>query len=533
MNIALTNLHIQVEAEYSKTGVRSIPSGNLKNGLRAYPPPISPFLPPESFGNSERQGNLKYWGSVAKRSDITEKVNAYFEPCMKWSEDHVSTTARKMVEQRFAGMNVEISSIQTAFKTLPSGSSPGFPLNRCGIKDKKDGKAWLMYECNRMKKLLRKGKINRNSRKLRFPPCDLGFRSQLCEVGENKPRLVWIYPGVVKIFEQMFSVPWMDAAMNNDNLGWNVNWLHGCSYNLWRQLTNHDGATYGIDFRSFDRRICSEAIKWAFSLLRKSFNFKYRWQKNVWKMIVHYFIHTPLLAYDEIFLTHYGIPSGSAFTQIIGSLVNLYLSTDIAMRLGIKNGVFKHYDTPSFDDIFIVMRVLGDDSLVKLKFMLGGRDRKWIEHLAFNIHNMVVHPAKGFFYPRTDDMEIDAKIDFEFLGKNLVGPYDVTVDLVWLRSQLYVPEEPDLVPGDVLTRIIGLMWSSGSLHEHYLYLRRMWDWIRMRYPDAQPTLMKRGQKRWFLFVEGTAVPDLRLPDYGAIYQRYATQNKRRLYSTCF
>lgn len=84
----------------------------------------------------------------------------------------------------------------------------------------------------------------------------------------------------------------------------------------------HFSQFMSIDYSSFDQTISSWLIEDAFSIVRCAFRMTPADEK-LFDVIVHDFIHKRFVLADGILESHKGVPSGSMFTQVIDSIVNV------------------------------------------------------------------------------------------------------------------------------------------------------------------------------------------------------------------
>merc|ERR1712094_37528 len=111
-----------------------------------------------------------------------------------------------------------------------------------------------------------------------------------------------------------------------------------------------------------------------------------------WNQLIDYFINTPLLIGNEIWVKHGGVPSGSYFTQLIDCVLNMialfYGVLLLARRLSPQD--------PKLSRVLAHINVLGDDSIMKLKYSISITDLEWmLEEIKLGT-GFVSHVSKGF-----------------------------------------------------------------------------------------------------------------------------------------
>jgi len=184
-------------------------------------------------------------------------------------------------------------------------------------------------------------------------PCLAWARTQF----NDKTRLVWGYPYSMTILEGLFAKPLIDHftdtnsplafAMTTLNLGSKI-----------RVSSYHKRWAYSIDMSSYDASIAQSLIHIAFKIIGTWFDLDQKEPttglayRGILAKVENYFIHTPIVMPDlRIYLgKRHGVPSGSFFTQLIDSIVNIIIAGTISSRFNLF--VDK-------DDIL----VLGDDLL--------------------------------------------------------------------------------------------------------------------------------------------------------------------------
>lgn len=184
-------------------------------------------------------------------------------------------------------------------------------------------------------------------------PCVAFKRTQF----NDKTRLVWGYPYAMTALEGLFARPlieWLKQGHTPMAFGKST----GVLGSQLRVAGRHFEWAYSTDVSSFDSAVGQQLIKCAFNILSTWFDLdvveptsghKYR---EIWNMIVDYFIHTPIVMPDGNVYKgkQHGVPSGSYFTQAIDSVVNTILVGAISAHFNLH---------VSKENVF----VLGDDIL--------------------------------------------------------------------------------------------------------------------------------------------------------------------------
>lgn len=185
-------------------------------------------------------------------------------------------------------------------------------------------------------------------------PCLAFKRTQF----NDKTRLVWGYPYAMTVIEGLVAQPLLDwfkggstpmaFAMSSQALGTKL-----------RVAAYHKEWAYSIDMSAFDSSISGELIHVAFNVLRTWYDLNQIEPesgitvRDIFDIVENYFIHTPIVMPDsQLYLgKRHGVPSGSFFTQIVDSIVNVIVAGTISHRFGLH---------VSKREIF----VLGDDLLM-------------------------------------------------------------------------------------------------------------------------------------------------------------------------
>lgn len=184
-------------------------------------------------------------------------------------------------------------------------------------------------------------------------PCLAFSRTQF----NGKTRLVWGYPYSMTVIEGLFAYPLLQRfkgastpmafAQTTMVLGTNL-----------RIASYHKEWVYSLDMSQFDATISSQLIRKAFKIISTWFDLNeiepisgVRY-KEIFDLVVDYFIKTPIVMPDGnvYFGKNHGVPSGSYFTQLVDSIVNVIIIGSISEAFSLH---------ASKEDLF----VLGDDVL--------------------------------------------------------------------------------------------------------------------------------------------------------------------------
>lgn len=192
----------------------------------------------------------------------------------------------------------------------------------------------------------------------------------------NKTRLVWGYPLEMTIMEARFARVLIDVfkrrstpmafAMTKMELG----------AKLSRYFAEQPGTSICLDYSKYDTTISATLIRRVFEILSTWFS-KVDREELGWDTIVKYFITTPIVMPDGHLYTgkNHGVPSGSYFTQMVDSVVNVALCYALRSRFSLTFGERQVY-------------VLGDDVILKHcgRYCLS-EWKSYLSTLGFNLHD--------------------------------------------------------------------------------------------------------------------------------------------------
>lgn len=162
-------------------------------------------------------------------------------------------------------------------------------------------------------------------------PCVAYKRTQ----GGNKTRLVWGYPLEMTIMEARFARPLIDVFKTKRSpMAFGLSKAELGAY-IHRYVVDQKGKIFALDYSKFDSTISASMIKQAFRILSTWFTPEDRKELG-WDRVVSYFIHTPIVMPDGHLykVKHHGVPSGSYFTQMVDSIVNVAVCYALSSRFG-------------------------------------------------------------------------------------------------------------------------------------------------------------------------------------------------------
>ncbi|GMK36934.1 MAG: RdRP [aquatic viral metagenome] len=215
--------------------------------------------------------------------------------------------------------------------------------------------------------------------KLKPLPCVAFYRTQPNKSdpkGPPKVRLVWGYPLAMTILEATVAIPIMDLLQENRHCPYPLGYTGlGIAGRL--QRARWSEIQFCMDWSKFDSTVPRKVLKVIFDYL-KSWFIDQESQRKV-EIVADYFFHSGILMPDgKVYVgRRRGIPSGSLFTQIVGSMANYFLIKYLAYRTNTW-----------VDDKGIL--VFGDDSVIPLsKFP---NLKAWAEEAGRL--GMTIHPDK-------------------------------------------------------------------------------------------------------------------------------------------
>jgi hypothetical protein len=185
-------------------------------------------------------------------------------------------------------------------------------------------------------------------------PCLAFKRTQF----NGKTRLVWGYPYSMTVVEGLVAYPLLSEFKGGRTPMAFANTTGHLGTKL-RVASYSSEWAYSLDMSQFDATISAELIHVAFKILRTWFDLSQvepvsgLTVKDIFNLVERYFIHTTIVMPNgKLYIgKDHGVPSGSYFTQVVDSIVNVIIGGTISDRFNLnvpKNGIF----------------VLGDDLLM-------------------------------------------------------------------------------------------------------------------------------------------------------------------------
>lgn len=391
---------------------------------------------------------------------------------------------------------------------IPSNTSPGLVLKRLGFKTKAEAFETAKRMAKKCKHFVGKGVSDPRMR----PTWSLASRSHLVLRSQEKVRVVWVCPLDHLLLEGCFALPLIEAYKAKDcPIAWDYGIFGGKYATTALKFNKDEDTAMNIDFSGFDESIPPWLINIAFDIMKSNLEFSYKpKQKIKWMKIFEYirscFIKTKFQTADgDIFAKDGGIPSGSWFTQIVGSICNHLVITYANLRA--------YHAVPEY------LKVLGDDSLSiyrdDQKIDVNVKDLiPWFRLLGLEANEKKTLISK--------DIE-----EISFLGHyfRLDGP--PWRPMSTLLTLLLYPESPDKDWIDAGMRAIGILYDSMSWH------KIVWRVCRILIEAAQREIAHykqnnidisyewtTSQERFFKYNLGIDVPTrIELPHEANLFMR--------------
>jgi len=339
---------------------------------------------------------------------------------------------------------------------FPGNKSPGFPYIMSNeITTKSDAYATDFRNIHRIWDMIGKG------HHVKLPDSAAYQRLQISPEGKDKVRPVWGYPTSVILEEGRFFYPqldWIENRTDDHPYAIGLEMANGGMQYV-NQMANKDpNSTYAlVDYSSFDTSPPGWLVRDAFEILSQNYDFSRVqdsegkiWYVNREQSIrrfskcISYFINTPVqMPNGERYLKSKGVPSGSMFTNLIDSIINMLVTKYVAYECTGKRLVRDLY--------------MGDDVVACLQGIVNLED--WA-NVARSVFGMVINMDKS--YVTTNPSRI------QFLGyynNNGVPERDSSM----LVASFIFPERTVTKAVDTITRAVGQMYSTLNPKKAYIW----------------------------------------------------------------
>lgn len=218
-------------------------------------------------------------------------------------------------------------------------------------------------------------------------PCVAYQKTAVVKPGKtDKVRFIWGYPLIMTMLEGIFSIPLIERCkeLERETSEMFTSFTlqpYSQAYVTLQERYSAAPATV-IDYSTYDSTVPDWVINDAFDLIFDMFTMQKEY-RTIFKVVRHYFIHTPIvLSSGTMFVKHHGIPSGSWFTNIVGSLCNALMMMYISILAHKK---------PT------IMKTMGDDNLT----IKGRQDVGKFSIILKDTFGVVVNPSKCYIGPLT------------------------------------------------------------------------------------------------------------------------------------
>jgi hypothetical protein len=364
-------------------------------------------------------------------------------------------------------------------------SSPGLPWIHHGFKKKRD-----VISNPACRQSIRKfwHFVKTQDRPMSLPDCQANVKSGI-STDTPKVRAIWGYPTTATLFEMCFVKPLTEYYNRYGGpIAYGYDMATGGARKLHRRLAGFRNK-YCLDIKRFDKDVPSSLIYMAFESFKLNIDFTAykgygipdaRQLIRAFDFMVDYFVNTSIRICDgKRFKKNGGIPSGSGWTQLIGSYIN-YLIITYAW-LDNKGKQLKD------------LLVFGDDSVFQSSEFIA------LDDIAASLAKL------GFTLNVQKSLVTTNRDEVEFLGFKISSGFPNRERDKWV-AQLYLPSRPDESLDDVLTRAAGLFYASGGVDYGFAQICR-----RLTALAPFDLVMPREFKR-FLRMLGVSTLDTVLPD---------------------
>lgn len=226
---------------------------------------------------------------------------------------------------------------------------------------------------------------------------------------------------------------------------------------LIEEILSAQDYVYMFDWSSFDATVQEWEIRFAFECLEHMLTFPSTVEFQIWRFLIELFLYRKIAGPQGLlYLKTLGIPSGSCFTNIIGSITNYVRIQYMFKRL-----------TNRFAEVF----THGDDSLAAVKstqFIPMDRFQEVCKPL-----NWLINLKKSNYSMKEENVS--------FLSRTVRERQNARDELVCLRMLMY--PEYDVLSGDISALRAQSICLDAGINSHYLYL--VYQYLKEKYGLAQ------------------------------------------------
>jgi hypothetical protein len=300
------------------------------------------------------------------------------------------------------------------------------------------------------------------------PPAKLAQRGHLHDAENPKSRPVWVVPAEIIVLEGKFAIPYIDRLKSTKTVLIGENSMYHLIQLLNGIVKDDDTMSASIDWSAFDSSLPNWLIDEAFKIIKNSFNLGYTFNLKqgvhttkkkgkdekakaensaiangkLFDWLTTNFKKTKIMLPNGTILKKmHGIPSGSYFTQAVGSICNYIVVCFLMYMMGIED----------FD-----VHVLGDDSYTR--FTGSGFDLQLAADLAWKYFKMKLNVKKSSVK--------NIRQPQKFLGYETQGERLVRSDEEFAKMVLY-PERDVLTLEQSFSRVFAYYLLGGVNNAWY------------------------------------------------------------------
>lgn len=324
------------------------------------------------------------------------------------------------------------------------------------------------------------------------PECQMSVLERHQEtkvISKTKGRIIWSVPIEVVLFEGQYACPYYQWIKTHQDCP--IMLGRDNKARMFRYVTEvHDKVRVTLDWSQFDSRVPSWLIAIVLNHLIRNVDFLYG--EDVDKIVAEtqsYFIHTRVVSdsFGVDFTKHQGIPSGSMWTQIVGSICNMLV---VRYCLNLR-GVY-------FGDHL----VLGDDTI----FALTVQDRAAAEMVL----QQLAADAMTFFGFNLSTQKCDISppgCNVSFIGFTVAPDGREVPNYDKIRFKLrYTPQVLTLDQEKI--RFLALYYIGGYAIPEFQAIARYLDFTNVNAEDIDQETEKKLK-----YVLGLEVKDLINPGF--------------------